>query len=97
MRKKPNPVQAIIDKSIKELKANSKVVEQALEKFLAEEGIEVSNEEFNEIQQLTNTMDELDKVLLEAVTPKPKPKRKKKKKNTKKKTKITKDKKGNVK
>jgi uncharacterized protein involved in exopolysaccharide biosynthesis len=97
MRKKPNPVQAIIDKSIKELKANSKVVEQALEKFLAEEGIEVSNEEFNEIQQLTNTMDELDKVLLEAVTPKPKPKRKKKKKSTKKKAKVAKDKKGNVK
>lgn len=72
MAKKTNPIQSMIDKSIKELKANSKMVEKALETFLASEGIEISEKEFREIQQLTNTMDELDKVLLEVSVPKSK-------------------------
>lgn len=78
MAKRTNPIQQMIDKSIKELKTNSKMVEKALETFLESEGIEVSEKEFREIQQLTNTMNELDKVLLEVSTSKPKKSPKKK-------------------
>ena len=57
------PLRAMIDKSVNEIKENSKAIEEALEKFLAEEGIEVSEKEFMEIKQLTDTMNELDNAL----------------------------------
>lgn len=88
MAKMKNPIQTMIDKSIKELKANSKAVETALEAFLESEGIDVSEKEINEIKQLTNTMSELDKVLLSVQTkPVEKKKTVKKKKATRRKRK----------
>lgn len=59
-----NPLEKIIDKSLDELKANSKAVETALEKLLEQEGIEISSQEFSEIKYLTDTMNDLDELLL---------------------------------
>lgn len=84
--KKPNPMLEVLDKSIKELNDNSKAVERALETFLKQSGIEISESEFNEIKQLTDTMNELDNTILkltkkpEATKPIKKKKRTKRKK-----------------
>lgn len=84
--KKPNPMLEVLDKSIKELNDNSKAVERALETFLKQSGIEISESEFNEIKQLTDTMNELDNTILkltkkpEAIKPVKKKKRTKRKK-----------------
>ena len=82
--KSSNPMLDILDKSIEELNINSKAIETALEKFLEQEGIDISSEEFNEVKRLTDTMNELDNTLLAlttkpAVKPKAKPKKKKRK------------------
>lgn len=83
--KKPNPMLEVLDKSIKELNDNSKAVERALETFLKQSGIEISESEFNEIKQLTDTMNELDNTILK-LTKKPEvTKPTKKKKRTKRK------------
>ena len=79
MAKKINPFDDMLNKSIKELKANSKAVEMAIEGLLKQEGIDVSEKEFKEIKQLTDTMNELDSVLYniqEAPVKKNKPKAK---------------------
>ena len=84
--KKPNPMLEVLDKSIKELNDNSKAVERALETFLKQSGIEMSESEFNEIKQLTDTMNELDNTILK-LTKKPeviKPVKKKKRTKRKK-------------
>lgn len=84
--KKPNPMLEVLDKSIKELNDNSKAVERALETFLKQSGIEISESEFNEIKQLTDTMNELDNTILK-LTKKPeviKPVKKKKRTKRKK-------------
>lgn len=77
-----DPIDALLNKSIKELKANSKAMEQAIENLLEQDGIKVSESEFSEIRKLTNTMDELDSVLytLNNAPEKPKAKPKKRKK-----------------
>jgi hypothetical protein len=83
MAKKINPFDDMLNKSIKELKANSKAVEMAIEGLLKQEGIDVSEKEFKEIKQLTDTMNELDSVLYkmqEAPVKKNKPKAKPKRK-----------------
>lgn len=82
MAKKINPFDDMLNKSIKELKANSKAVEMAIEGLLKQEGIDVSEKEYREIRQLTDTMNELDSVLLniQETKPKAKPKPKAKKK-----------------
>ena len=83
MAKKINPFDDMLNKSIKELKANSKAVEMAIEGLLKQEGIDVSEKEFKEIKQLTDTMNELDSVLYkmqEALVKKNKPKAKPKRK-----------------
>ena len=77
-----NPLEKMIDKSLDELKENSKSVEAALEKLLKEEGIEISLQEYQEIKYLTDTMNELDELLL-TLTQKPKAQKKKSKKKTK--------------
>ena len=82
MAKKLNPFDDMLNKSIKELKSNSKAVELAIEELLKQEGIQVSEKEYREIKQLTDTMNELDYVLLNMqevklkTKPKAKPKRK---------------------
>lgn len=85
-----DPLKVLIDKSLQEIKANSKAVEEALEKFLGEEGIEISDSEYNELKRLTNTMDELDYALVKLseapLKKKPTKKKTKKKKSVKKKT-----------
>jgi len=83
-KRKPNPMLEVLDKSIKELNDNSKAVEKALETFLKQEGVEISEEEFNEIKQLTDTMNELDDTILE-LAKKPEVKKPKAKKKTKRK------------
>ncbi len=82
MAKKLNPFDDMLNKSIKELKSNSKAVELAIEELLKQEGIQVSEKEYREIKQLTDTMNELDYVLLnmQEVKPKTKPKAKPKRK-----------------
>ena len=82
MAKKLNPFDDMLNKSIKELKSNSKAVELAIEELLKQEGIQVSEKEYKEIKQLTDTMNELDYVLLnmQEVKPKTKPKAKPKRK-----------------
>lgn len=82
MVKKLNPFDDMLNKSIKELKSNSKAVELAIEELLKQEGIQVSEKEYREIKQLTDTMNELDYVLLnmQEVKPKTKPKAKPKRK-----------------
>lgn len=93
LNKLTEPLKVLIDKSLQEIKANSKAVEEALEKFLQEKGVEVSDSEYNELKRLTNTMDELDYALvkLSEAPVRKKPTRKKtKKKSTKKKTQRTK-------
>ena len=82
MAKKLNPFDDMLNKSIKELKSNSKAVELAIEELLKQEGIQVSEKEYREIKQLTDTMNELDYVLLnmQEVKPKTKPKAKSKRK-----------------
>lgn len=78
---KANPFDNLLSKSIRSLKANSKAVEKAIEKLLNEEGIEVSEKEYREIKQLTDTMSELDSVLLSVEnTPQYRPKKKSTKK-----------------
>ena len=78
--KLPNPFEKIIDQSIEKLNANSKAVECALEKLAQQEGIEISSEEYNEIKYLTDTMAQLDEVILNLINkPKAKPKKRKKK------------------
>lgn len=85
-----DPLKVLIDKSLQEIKANSKAVEEALEKFLGEKGIEISDSEYNELKRLTNTMDELDYALVKLseapLKKKPTKKKTKKKKSVKKKT-----------
>ena len=82
--KKSNPMLEVLDKSIKELNDNSKAVEMALEKFLSQEGIEISSQEFYEIKQLTDTMSELDDAILSlTIQPTKKSKTKKKPKRRK--------------
>ena len=82
MAKKLNPFDDMLNKSIKELKSNSKAVELAIEELLKQEGIQVSEKEYREIKQLTDNMNELDYVLLNMqevklkTKPKAKPKRK---------------------
>lgn len=56
----------LLNKSINELKANSKAVEDAIEAFLESEGIQVSESEYLEIKHLTDVMDKLDSVLVKA-------------------------------
>lgn len=84
VKKIDNPLEKMIDKSLDELKANSKAVEMALEKLLEQEGIEISPQEFSEIKYLTDTMNDLDELLLTLAQ---KPKTTKKAKSKKRKTK----------
>lgn len=82
-KKIENPLLKIVDKSISDLKANSEAVEKAIEEFLKQEGVVVSDSEYNEIKQLTDTMNELDDALLTLTASKPKSKPKTKKRKTK--------------
>ena len=63
-KKVENPLEKMIDKSIKELNDNARAVEAALEKIAMQEGIEISEQEYSEIKYLTDTMSELDELLL---------------------------------
>ena len=72
-----NPIQSMLDKSIKALKNNSIAMEKALESFLKTEGVEFSEKEYNELKQLTNTMNELDSVLYSIESSKTKSNKKK--------------------
>jgi type IV secretory pathway VirB4 component len=83
VKKMVNPIEKMIDKSIDELKANSKAVETALEKLLKQEGIEISSQEFSEIKYLTDTMNDLDELLLTLTKQPEKKKVKPKKKKVK--------------
>ena len=83
-KRESNPIEKMIDKSLDELKANSKAVEKAIETLLEQEGIEVSQQEFNEIKYLTDTMNELDDLLL-TLADKPESKKSKPKKKAKRK------------
>lgn len=53
----------MFNQSIRKLKANERDIENALKQILTNEEIKVSEEEYNELKRLTDTINEIDNIL----------------------------------
>ena len=53
----------MFNQSIRKLKANERDIENALKQILTNDEIKVSEEEYNELKRLTDTITEIDNIL----------------------------------
>ena len=60
-----NSFEKIFNESIRKLKANEKAIEKAVKQVLTDEEIKISESEFNELKQLTDILNEIDKTIEE--------------------------------
>lgn len=60
-----NSFEKIFSESIRKLKANERAIERAVKQVLTTEEIKISESEFNELKQLTDTLNEIDKTIEE--------------------------------
>lgn len=56
-------MEKVFEQSIKKLKANERDIERAIKKVLTNEEIKISEAEYNELKRLTDTLNEIDKVI----------------------------------
>ena len=53
----------LFNQSVRKLKANQRDIENAIKQVLSNEEIKVTEAEYNELKRLTDTIEEMDKIL----------------------------------